>query len=188
MTFQISISTDVAEFIWRNRALGCYRQVQGRYLSDEQYMQHSDYLIQRGIPVDLDLNSRFYQIERVENDMFSPMWRIRSKDLLRNYRPIGVEDHVVGLISGNMQGALSGDIVDQITIRPGTVVSKWILDEEFDGTPVHFLTFEFERPVHMEHGDENSEIVRDDDSETGKHRKMDDGDSPMVINGKAGTP
>ncbi|KII93852.1 hypothetical protein PLICRDRAFT_171557 [Plicaturopsis crispa FD-325 SS-3] len=169
MTFKISISPAVAEFIWRNRALGCYSQVEGKYLTDEEYREHTEYLVQREIPVELDAHSRFYQIEKAEHEVFSPMWHITSKDLLRDYRPIGVGDHVVGLISGNMQGALSGDIANQTTTCPGTVVFKWVLDEDFHGALVHFLTFHFERPVNMDRGDEDSQLRPNNDSQLEEH-------------------
>ncbi|KII84478.1 hypothetical protein PLICRDRAFT_179709 [Plicaturopsis crispa FD-325 SS-3] len=77
---------------------------------------------------------------------YVPVWKVTSKDLLRDYRLVEVDDRVVGVIRGSMHGALSGVITEMKCLVPGTYILTWILDEPFGRVNKHFVVVSVERP------------------------------------------
>ncbi|KII83212.1 hypothetical protein PLICRDRAFT_180613 [Plicaturopsis crispa FD-325 SS-3] len=147
MSFNLTIDHETAEEIWKNRFIQGYPVDQNRYITEDEYMERVSHLEDTDIPIDLEEGSRFYTVESMNTpDVVASVWATTSNNLLQDYRPLDVGDHVVGLIDGSMHGALSGDLAAKMELGGNTVIFRWELDGEFNGHSTHFIVETYEAP------------------------------------------
>ncbi|KII87156.1 hypothetical protein PLICRDRAFT_176941 [Plicaturopsis crispa FD-325 SS-3] len=136
-------STFSLKDIWQNRYIQDYPMLSGQdIVTDDEYKTRHEYLTIMNLPVLLTDTTRFVWIYPFPGSLSAPVhWQMNRTDIQGEPILPHSRGRIVGLVAGNVRGALSGRIVTSDNQQNTEIVHfVWLLDEPYNGAQLHSLS------------------------------------------------